>query len=107
MTVASFSAAYPADDRRPAAPGGVLGPLVLAYLVGGGLGAGIVFAGHGLLAGFVAAWLSAIVLTVTVPALALLRRPAGSREAAQADLEAWEADLGAELEAVRASRRVA
>ncbi len=106
MTAASFSTAERAD-HRPAAPGGVLGPLVLAYLGGVAIGAGVVAAGAGLLAGFVTGWLSAIVLTVAIPALGYWLRRAPARAADPADLNAWDADLRDELEARRASRRVA
>ncbi|SFH82243.1 hypothetical protein [Albimonas pacifica] len=98
--------AHPASGL-PAAPGGALGAIVLACLAGAAIGGGVAVAGHGLLAAFVAAWLSAIVGTVAIPALGLMLRRAPARAAVPADLDAWDADLRQELEAVRASRRVA
>ena len=84
----------------------MLAPLALGYIGGAAIGVGIAVAGHGLLAAFAAAWLSAIVLTVAIPA-ALLARPRRAPAAAPADLAAWQTDLGEELKSVPAAAPVA
>ena len=97
MTVAFSPALLP-----PPSPG-MAGSLVLACLGGPAIGLGVGLAGHGILAGLLAAWLSAIALTVAIPAACLLlgRAPAS----AEADLAAWGADLEDERRTHRPARR--
>ncbi|WP_339949894.1 hypothetical protein [uncultured Albimonas sp.] len=102
----AFVLAAGAAVDLPGLSGGMLAPLALGYIGGAAIGVGIAVAGHGLLAAFAAAWLSAIVLTVAIPA-ALLARPRRAPAAAPADLAAWQTDLAEELKAERAARGAA